>query len=65
MNNRKWYVNRAQRKIAGVCAGLASVYEQPLWAIRALTLLLGILFPLPVLLAYSAAAVLLPARWVE
>jgi len=60
----KWFINKARRKIAGVCAGLACYYDQPVWLVRALVIVLGLYFPMAVLVAYIAAAVVLPARWV-
>ena len=59
-----WFVNKAKRKISGVCAGFAAYYDQPIWVIRALVVVLGLYFPVAVLVAYIAAALILPERWV-
>lgn len=59
-----WFVNKAKRKISGVCAGFAAFYEQPIWLVRAVVVLLAFCFPVAVLVAYIAAALILPERWV-
>lgn len=64
INDGSWFINKARRKVAGVCAGFASYYDQPVWLVRALVVLLALCFPVAVLVAYVAAAVFLPARWV-
>lgn len=58
----RWYCTRAYRKIAGVCAGFAGYYQQPRWLIRLLAVILLVMFPVAVLLAYLVAAVVLPNR---
>ena len=66
MRNDKnaWFVNKAKRKISGVCAGFATYYDQPIWVIRALVVVMALYFPVAVLVAYIAAALILPERWV-
>jgi len=67
MNNtteRRWYCNKAHKKIAGVCAGFAAYYQQPRWMIRVLAVLLLLSFPVAALAAYLLAACLLPDRYV-
>ncbi|KKL01035.1 stress-responsive transcriptional regulator [Stenotrophomonas maltophilia] len=59
-----WFVNKAKRKISGVCAGFAAYYDQPIWVIRALVVVMALYFPVAVLVAYIAAALILPERWV-
>lgn len=65
-NNDKsaWFVNKAKRKISGVCAGFAAYYDQPIWVIRVLVVVMALCFPVAVLVAYIAAALILPERWV-
>lgn len=66
MNKGKdaWFVNKAKRKISGVCAGFAAFYEQPIWLVRTAVVLLALCFPVAVVVAYIAAALILPERWV-
>jgi phage shock protein C len=58
-----WFVDKSNRKLAGVCAGLASFYHQPRWLIRLLALLLLFTLPGITLFAYIAAAVILPTKY--
>ena len=58
----RWYCARAYRKIAGVSAGFAGYYQQPLWLIRLLAVILLVMFPVAAILAYLVAAVVLPNR---
>ena len=58
----RWYCARADRKIAGVCAGFAGYYQQPRWLIRLLAVILLVMFPVAAILAYLVAAVVLPNR---
>ena len=62
VNSTHWFCDKARRKVAGVCAGLAACYQQPRWLIRVLALLLLLVFPLATLLAYLVAALILPNR---
>lgn len=50
------------RKLTGVCAGIAKHYQQPAWAVRAAVLGLGLFFPMAVVMAYLVATFLMPAR---
>jgi phage shock protein PspC (stress-responsive transcriptional regulator) len=50
------------RKLTGVCAGIARHYKQPTWAVRLATLGLGLFFPSAVILAYLVATFLMPSR---
>ncbi|MBZ9611167.1 PspC domain-containing protein [Rheinheimera maricola] len=61
-HNERWYCARAQRKVAGVCAGLAQYYKQPRWIIRLLAAVMLLMFPLAIIAAYFVAAVVLPDR---
>jgi phage shock protein C len=58
----RWYCARAYRKVAGVCAGFAGYYQQPRWLIRTLAIILLLMFPLAVIVAYLVAAAVLPDR---
>ncbi|AWL12500.1 hypothetical protein HMF8227_02035 [Saliniradius amylolyticus] len=52
----------ALAKISGVCAGLARHFGFPVWAVRLAALLFLVVFTVPTLVAYVAAALLLPSR---
>jgi phage shock protein PspC (stress-responsive transcriptional regulator) len=60
-------INRLHRdtthsKVSGVCAGLASHWEQPRWAIRLAAIALLIALPMPTAVAYIMAVILIPSR---
>ena len=61
---QSWYCNKAHRKIYGVCAGFAAFYEQPIWLMRVLALLVLFTFPVPAVVTYLVAAFLLPDRYI-
>ncbi|MEH8021764.1 MULTISPECIES: PspC domain-containing protein [Rheinheimera] len=61
-DTNRWYCARAYRKVAGVCAGFAGYYQQPRWLIRLLAIVLLLLFPTAIIVAYLVAAVVLPDR---
>jgi phage shock protein C len=66
MNNsseQSWFCNKTHRKIYGVCAGLAACYQQPIWIMRLLAIALLFVFPVAAIVAYLAAAFLLPDRY--
>lgn len=48
--------------ILGVCAGIAYRFDWPVWLTRIATLAIGWIFPIPVLVAYLVAALLMPTR---
>ena len=50
------------RKLSGVCAGVASHFGQPVWAVRAATLALGIFFPAAAIFGYLLAVLLMPTK---
>ena len=52
-------VNKA---VSGVCAGIARRYKLPRWAVRLLTVVLFLNFPVAMIIAYIAGAFLLPSR---
>lgn len=60
-------VNRLYRsslggKISGVCAGLARHWDQPAWLIRVAAIACFLFMPMPTVIAYVAAIVLIPSR---
>lgn len=48
------------RKLSGVCAGIAQYYNMRIISVRAITVVLGLFFPVPTILAYLLAAFLMP-----
>ncbi|WP_286234651.1 PspC domain-containing protein [Thalassotalea sediminis] len=50
------------RKISGVCAGIANHYELPSWGVRIAAIVSLFTFPVVTAVAYITAAVLLPNR---
>ena len=60
----RWYCNKADRKIAGVCSGLARAYGQNALVIRLVAVLAFMALPGVMLMAYLAAALILPNRYV-
>jgi phage shock protein PspC (stress-responsive transcriptional regulator) len=50
------------RKLSGVCAGIAKHYNMPIITVRVLSVILGLLFPLPAVFAYLLAAFLMPTN---
>lgn len=60
----RWYCNKADRKIAGVCSGLARAYGHNTTLIRAIAVLAFLALPSVMFVAYIVAALLLPNRYV-
>jgi phage shock protein C len=58
-----WFLDKSNRTLAGVCAGFAAYYHQPRWMIRLLAVLLLFTLPTVTLMAYVAAAVILPSKY--
>ena len=61
-DTNRLYRDEAQRKISGVCAGVAKHFELPVWAIRVLTVGAFIFAPVPVAIAYVLAVLLIPTK---
>jgi phage shock protein C len=59
------YRNRSQGWLFGVCAGIADYFGVSLLAVRLLTFVGLVFFTLPTVLAYFAAAILLPSKPVD
>jgi len=66
MNNfktqRSWYKDSLNKKISGVCSGLARRLDFPVWPTRLVTILLFISFPFAVALGYLIAHCCLEER---
>lgn len=59
-----WFCNKANRKIAGVCSGIAAGHDFNVTAVRLAAVLMLFTFPTMVLFAYVLAALLLPSRYI-
>ncbi len=57
------YRAKVSKKVSGVCAGVAGHYGFPVWAVRLAAVLLFLALPMAVLIAYLAATVILPSRY--
>ncbi|MCG6873318.1 MAG: envelope stress response membrane protein PspC [Gammaproteobacteria bacterium] len=56
------YRNRSEGKICGVCAGIAEYLGADVTWVRGITVVVGVLFSPPVLIAYVGLCLLLPVR---
>lgn len=56
------YRSTINKKVMGVCAGVARHYGIETWLVRLATVLTFLAFPVPIMVAYLVAVVLLPAR---
>ncbi|MCC2607896.1 PspC domain-containing protein [Planctobacterium marinum] len=56
------YKSRINRKVMGVCAGVAHHYGVEAWMVRLATVLAFLAFPPAILIAYIVATLLLPSR---
>ena len=50
------------KKISGVCAGIARYFDLPRMGVRAAAIVLGFIMPLTALVAYFVAALVMPNR---
>lgn len=62
-NTSSFYKHRLNKKISGVCAGIAQGNNLPVWATRLAAVTALVIFPVATLLAYFAAAIVLPAKY--
>ncbi|BDX07949.1 PspC domain-containing protein [Planctobacterium marinum] len=56
------YKSSINKKVMGVCAGIARHYGVEAWMVRLATVLAFLAFPVPIAAAYLVAVVLLPSR---
>lgn len=59
---RRFYRDSERGVILGVCAGIAEHFGLPVWLARIAALVLAWFFPVPVIIAYIVAALLMPER---
>jgi phage shock protein PspC (stress-responsive transcriptional regulator) len=58
-----WFCNKANRKIFGVCSGLAAYYGHSITVVRLIAVLALFAFPGLTFIAYVIAGLVLPARY--
>jgi phage shock protein C len=58
--NRRLYKDGFNKKLTGVCAGIAKYYDYPRLAIRVAVIIALIMLPVATGVAYVVASVLLP-----
>ncbi|MGS2722033.1 PspC domain-containing protein [Paraglaciecola aestuariivivens] len=56
------YKDSLNRKISGVCAGLAKHWAVPRWLVRAAAVVCLIMLPMVTAIAYITATLLIPSR---
>lgn len=56
------YRSSMNKKVMGVCAGVAHHYGIESWMVRLATILMFLAFPGPIAIAYIVAVILLPTR---
>lgn len=56
------YRSSINKKVMGVCAGIARHYGVEAWMVRLATVLAFLALPVPIAMAYIVAVVLLPTR---
>ena len=54
-SKRGWYKDPLDKKISGVCSGLAQRLGLPVWSTRLVTILLFLSFPFAIALGYFIA----------
>lgn len=58
----KWFKDVINKKITGVCAGIARYYGCPTWVTRLVAIIALLMMPTVTLVAYIVASILLPNR---
>ncbi|MDN3653773.1 PspC domain-containing protein [Thalassotalea ponticola] len=51
------------KKICGVCAGIARYFDLPVFGVRAATVVVGLMMPSTAVIAYLVAALVMPNRY--
>jgi phage shock protein PspC (stress-responsive transcriptional regulator) len=57
------YKDRLNKKISGVCAGIARANNLPIWSVRLTSFVLFLFFPVAILMAYFIGMLVLPERY--
>ena len=61
--NKTLYKDNINKKVSGVCAGIAKYYGVPRLAVRVGTVVTMFMFPMVVGVAYVVAAILVPNKY--
>lgn len=61
-NQSTIFKDRINKKLTGVCAGLANHFNCPSWVTRVATIIAFLMMPGITLIAYIVASLLLPSR---
>lgn len=60
---KRFYRDKLNKKVTGVCAGLAGVLEIDAWIVRVIAIVCFLALPTTTAIAYLLASVLLPAKY--
>lgn len=52
------------KRLSGVCAGIARHFELPTFCVRAIVVIAGVMMPLTTIVAYVVAALVMPNRYI-
>ena len=63
INVKKIYRDNVNQKLTGVCAGVARRFGYDKWVVRIATVVLFMIFPKLVAVAYGIASLVLPKRY--
>ena len=58
----KYFKDVLNKKLTGVCAGIAKYYDLPTWVTRFVAIMALLIMPTVTLVAYIVASILLPSR---
>ena len=50
------------RKLTGVCAGVARHFGLPVWLVRGATIVFGLFYPMAAIFGYGLASLLMPTK---
>jgi phage shock protein PspC (stress-responsive transcriptional regulator) len=62
INSQRFYRDKQNAKVSGVCAGLAKYFDINPWFVRGASMISLLIFPVAVALAYVLAILLLSER---
>lgn len=61
-DSSRLYKDNLRKKVTGVCAGVAKHFGLEPWMVRLGAVVAFLMFPMPLVIAYIAATLLLPSR---
>jgi phage shock protein C len=62
IDTNRLYRDNVNRKVSGVCAGVAKHFGQEPWLVRVLTVACFVFLPVPTALAYVLGVLLIPSK---